>query len=86
MIAMVYTGKFHGDNPDASEFSWGTGMTPKGLEEAPPSQGGRYRGTTPLSPAAAALDKAERDRLAREAGLAKLQRATERINSRPRGL
>lgn len=33
--------------PDASEFSWGAGLTPKGLESAPPSLGGKYRGTTP---------------------------------------
>lgn len=31
----------------AGEFSWGPGLTPKGLEGAPPCQGGRYRGTTP---------------------------------------
>lgn len=27
-----------------SEFGWGAGLTPKGLEHAPPSEGGRYRG------------------------------------------
>lgn len=32
---------------DAGEFSWGPGLTPKGLEHAPPSQGGMCRGTTP---------------------------------------
>jgi hypothetical protein len=29
---------------EASEFSWGSGLTPKGLENAPPSEGGRYYG------------------------------------------
>ena len=29
---------------EASEFSWGPGLTPRGLEDAPPSEGGRYRG------------------------------------------
>ncbi|MDV7246757.1 MULTISPECIES: hypothetical protein [Rhodococcus] len=29
------------------EFGWGPGLTPPGLEEAPPSEGGRYRGKTP---------------------------------------
>jgi hypothetical protein len=33
----------------SSEFSWGDGLTPKGLENAPPSEGGRYRGTSPPS-------------------------------------
>jgi hypothetical protein len=28
----------------ASEFSWGPGLTPKGLEDAPPFEGGGYRG------------------------------------------
>lgn len=32
---------------EASEFSWGPGLTPKALEDAPPSQGGRYRGQAP---------------------------------------
>jgi hypothetical protein len=35
---------------EASEFSWGPGLTPKGLENAPPSEGGRYRGQTPSCP------------------------------------
>lgn len=38
-----------------SEFSWGTGITPSGLEDAPPSQGGRYCGTTPDMTEPAAL-------------------------------
>ncbi len=33
--------------PDASEMSWGSGLTPPGLEDAPPSEGGRYRGKAP---------------------------------------
>jgi hypothetical protein len=30
-----------------SEFSWGSGLVPPGKEHAPPSEGGKYRGTTP---------------------------------------
>jgi hypothetical protein len=39
-------------NADAgnSEFSWGAGLTPKGLESAAPNEGGRYCGTTPEEP------------------------------------
>lgn len=29
---------------ESSEFSWGNGLMPKGLENAPPSLGGRYHG------------------------------------------
>jgi hypothetical protein len=29
---------------EASEFDHGPGLTPKGLESAPPSEGGRYHG------------------------------------------
>lgn len=32
---------------DSSEFSWGPDLTPPGLEDAPPTEGGRYRGLTP---------------------------------------
>lgn len=32
---------------DASEYSWGTGLVPRGLEDAPPHEGGRYRGLSP---------------------------------------
>lgn len=32
---------------EASEFSWGSGLTPKGRENAAPAEGGRYRGTSP---------------------------------------
>lgn len=31
----------------AGEYSWGPGLVPSGLEDAPPSRGGIYRGTTP---------------------------------------
>jgi len=30
-----------------SEFSWGDGLVPIGLEDAPPSEGGMYRGQSP---------------------------------------
>ena len=33
---------------DASEFSHGDGLTPPGLEDVPPTEGGRYHGRTPL--------------------------------------
>jgi hypothetical protein len=36
-----------GDDSEAGEFSWGPGLTPKGLKHAPVSEGGRYRGTSP---------------------------------------
>ncbi|WP_267625801.1 hypothetical protein [Gordonia sputi] len=36
---------------DAGEFSWGSGLTPPGLEDAVPSEGGRYRGKAPKLPA-----------------------------------
>ncbi len=32
---------------DSSEFSWGSGLTPAGLGDALPSEGGRYRGMAP---------------------------------------
>ncbi len=32
---------------EASEFSWGSGLEPERLRGAPPSEGGRYRGTSP---------------------------------------
>jgi hypothetical protein len=35
---------------EASEFSLGPGLVPKGLEHAPPSEGGRYRGQSPDCP------------------------------------
>jgi len=47
----------HGRTAGESEFSWGEGLTPRGFEDAPPSQGGRYRGMAPpvdMSPAVAA--------------------------------
>lgn len=30
-----------------SEMSWGAGLVPQGLEDAPPSHGGRYQGKAP---------------------------------------
>jgi len=51
---MTYTR--HGHTPGPSEFSWGPGLAPPGLENASPSQGGRYRGMAPpadMSPAVA---------------------------------
>jgi hypothetical protein len=33
----------------SSEFSWADGLTPKGLENAPPSDGGMYKGQSPPS-------------------------------------
>lgn len=48
------------DNPGASEFGWGSGLTPPGLEDAPPARGGRYRGKTPPMPSDAALDALQR--------------------------
>lgn len=36
--------------PDAGEFSWGAGLTPPGLDDEPPSRGGRYRGKAPATP------------------------------------
>lgn len=35
------------DSDDASEFSWGAGLEPPSVRGRPPSEGGRYRGTTP---------------------------------------
>lgn len=32
---------------DESEYSWGGGLTPSWLEDAPPIAGGRYRGCAP---------------------------------------
>lgn len=32
------------------EYSWGSGLTPKDFADAPPSQGGRYRGKAPKTP------------------------------------
>lgn len=48
------------EDKGASEFSFGPGLTPKGLENAPPSRGGRYRGKTPpmtIDPALAELQR-----------------------------
>lgn len=35
---------------DASEYGWGAGLVPEGLENADPSQGGMYKGGTPECP------------------------------------
>ncbi len=32
---------------DESEMSWGSGLEPKSVRGKPPSEGGRYTGTTP---------------------------------------
>jgi hypothetical protein len=32
---------------EASEFSWGPGLDVPGYEDAPPSEGGRYKGQSP---------------------------------------
>ena len=34
-------------NRGAGEFSYGSGLDAPGTEDLPPSQGGRYRGTSP---------------------------------------
>ena len=49
----------HGRTSGESEYSWGPGLTPPGFEDAPASQGGRYRGMAPpvdMSLAVAAED------------------------------
>jgi hypothetical protein len=38
----------HADD-GASEFSWGDGLTPPGLESAPYADGGMYKGQSPPS-------------------------------------
>lgn len=32
---------------ETSEYGWGSGLVPPGLETASPSEGGMYRGTSP---------------------------------------
>ena len=71
---MTYTK--HGRTPGQSEFSHGAGLTPPGLEDASPSQGGRYRGMAPpvdMSPAVVA----EAARLLRREAEFDKQRAAE---------
>ena len=51
----------------AGEYDWGPGLTPPGLEDAPPSQGGRYRGKVPAMPDHAGL-RALADELAERKG------------------
>ncbi|BCO45445.1 hypothetical protein MINTM008_13640 [Mycobacterium intracellulare] len=36
-----------GDEIGASEFNWGPGLEPQSVRGKPPSEGGRYRGTSP---------------------------------------
>ena len=38
---------WYGRTDGPSEFSWGPGLTPPGKENAPPSDGGMYRGKCP---------------------------------------
>lgn len=35
------------EDEDATELCWGDGLVPAGLEDAPPNQGGMYRGKSP---------------------------------------
>lgn len=42
-------GFLEGKEVGAGEFSWGPGLDVPGYEDAPPSQGGRYKGTAPLA-------------------------------------
>lgn len=35
------------DTDGESEFCWGEGLEPRSVRGKPPSEGGRYRGTTP---------------------------------------
>lgn len=51
----------------AGEYDWGPGLTPPGLEDMLPSQGGRYRGKTPAMPDHAGL-RALADELAERKG------------------
>jgi len=37
----------HGRTPGESEFSWGPDLSPPGLQDASPADGGRYKGTAP---------------------------------------
>lgn len=39
--------KTPGEASGASELCWGPGLVPAGLEDAPPSRGGRYQGKCP---------------------------------------
>ena len=42
--------------PEESEMSWGLGLTPRGLEHAPPWAGGRYHGCAPEPPTIVRVD------------------------------
>ena len=35
------------EDEDATELCWGDGLVPEGLEDAPPSEGGMYKGKSP---------------------------------------
>lgn len=45
------------EDKGSSEFGWGPGLTPPGLENAPPSRGGRYRGKSPAMTVDPALQR-----------------------------
>ncbi|MFC8182254.1 hypothetical protein ACFULT_25570 [Rhodococcus sp. NPDC057297] len=45
----------------ASEFGYGSGLTPPGLEGAPPRLGGRYRAKPPRPPTDPALVQLQRE-------------------------
>ena len=49
----------YGDNglPVESEMSWASGLTPKGLANATPREGGRYRGTAQASQLRIGVDR-----------------------------
>jgi hypothetical protein len=40
-------GSAYRHHTDESEYCWGSGLTPAGLEDALPAQGGRYHGKSP---------------------------------------
>jgi hypothetical protein len=41
----------------AGEFSFGPGLAPSGYEDAPPNEGGRYRGCAPTSQLRIGVDR-----------------------------
>lgn len=55
----------HARNPDPSEFSWGPGLVPHGKKNAPPSEGGMYRGMCPPVELTPSKDLSVRARQAR---------------------
>ncbi len=66
----------HGRTAGESEFSFGPGLTPPGLEDAPPSLGGRYHGMAPPVDMSLAV-AAEAARLQRRQAEFDKQRAAE---------